>query len=91
MKRLLVPAIIVYLLSAGITFAGLSMVSKNSSGGLINPADIQQTAVPTADPSNRLVVAPEAPRSEECPLNGKMYTVTERESWDKRRPLFFLI
>lgn len=91
MKRLLVPVIIVYLLSAGITFAGLSMVSKNGSGGLINPADIQQTAVPKADPSNRLVVAPEAPRSEECPLNGKMYTVTERESWDKRRPLFVMI
>ncbi|MBI5151374.1 MAG: DUF3048 domain-containing protein [Candidatus Pacebacteria bacterium] len=91
MKRVILPALLAYLISAAGTFAVFSMVSGDSSSSLINPAQIEQTAVPTADPSNRLAVAPEAPKTEECPLNGKMYTVTERESWDTRRPLAVMI
>jgi hypothetical protein len=91
MKRLLVPALIVYLLSAGVTFAGLSMLSNVPGSGLINPSDIQQAAVPTADPSNRLTIDPTAPKTEECVLNGKMYTTVEKESWDTRRPLAVMI
>lgn len=91
MKRVVLPALLAYLISAAGTFAVFSMVSGGSSSGLINPAQIEQTAVPTADPSNRLAVAPEAPKTEECPLNGKMYTVTERESWDTRRPLAVMV
>ena len=51
MKRILLPALIVYALSAGVTFAALSMVSSSDGSSLINPAAVQQTAVPIADPN----------------------------------------
>lgn len=91
MKRILLPALIVYALSAGVTFAALSMVSSGEGSSLINPAAVQQTEVPKADPNARIAVAPEAPKNEECPLNGKMYTTAEKESWDTRRPLAVMI
>lgn len=91
MKRFVIPAIIAYVVSTVGSFVVFSMISSSGSGLLISPADIQQAEVPKADESNRLTVAPEAPKTEECPLNGKMYTVTERESWDKRRPLAVMI
>ncbi|HKY73703.1 MAG TPA: DUF3048 domain-containing protein [Patescibacteria group bacterium] len=90
MKRILMPAVVVYLLSAASTFAVLSMIS-GEGGPLINPAEIQQSEVPKADTTARLSIAPEAPRTEECPLNGKKYTTVEKDSWDGRRPLAVMI
>lgn len=33
----------------------------------------------------------ELPKTEECPTNGAMFTVPEREIWETRRPLTFMI
>lgn len=39
----------------------------------------------------RLTIDPSAPKDQECPLNGQMFTQVERESWEERRPLLVMI
>lgn len=48
---------------------------------------------PGSTPSSEggLVIDPSAPKTESCPINGKMYTEIEREVWETRRPLFIMI
>lgn len=38
-----------------------------------------------------LNIDPNEPRDQACPLNGKLYTNTERQAWEKRRPLAVMI
>lgn len=66
-----------YIVSAGISWA---FFSSGSGGGLIG-GDLD---------SKRARVA-ELPKTEECPMNGAMFTVPEREIWETRRPLAFMI
>jgi len=91
MKNMYLPLLIAYLLSSIASFGVFAFVGTDERGGLLNPTSVVEQAVPTPDPSNRLVIAPEAPKTAECPLNGKMYTEVEKESWDKRRPLAVMI
>lgn len=72
-----------YLLSAGVSFAAFSYL-KTTPGkpSLLSPSEIQQ---------KRAGIDPNAPKTEECPLNGKMYTKAEREIWETRRPLGIMV
>lgn len=38
-----------------------------------------------------LEINPSAPKDQPCPLNGKRYTLSEKEAWEKRRPLAVMI
>ncbi|HZZ98747.1 MAG TPA: DUF3048 domain-containing protein [Candidatus Saccharimonadia bacterium] len=92
MKKTLITALIVYLAVSAVSYGAFSALGKNGAGiSLLNPTGIQQAAIPTPDPNNRIVIAPEAPRNQECPLNGQMYTQVEKDSWSKRRPLAVMI
>lgn len=93
-KTFFVLLAIVYLATAGISFAvartvlpgGSTVTSSGGSrfGSLISPL------IPGAKDTNVDVTA-DAPRTEECPLNGKLYTVAEREAWENRTPLAVMI
>ncbi len=89
MKKVLFIALLGYIVSTGSSYVLFSKTGGVSD--LINPSGIKQEAVPTPDPSNRIVIPPEAPKTEECPLNGKLYTKPERESWNTRRPLYVMV
>lgn len=91
MKKGLILGFMAYIASTALSFGVFLMVGKTSFSGLISPTDLQQEAVPTPDPMARLVVPPESPKDQECPLNGKMYTSIESASWEKRRPLAVMI
>ncbi|GIW63774.1 MAG: hypothetical protein KatS3mg091_576 [Patescibacteria group bacterium] len=43
---------------------------------------------PTAETATQ---AQNEPKTEECPLNGELYTKKERETWEKRRPLGIMV
>jgi len=38
-----------------------------------------------------LVIDPGEPKDQPCPINGKLFTKTERAAWEQRRPLFVMI
>lgn len=92
MKKMLAIALVVYLASAAVSYGGFSALRATGVGGsLLNPTSVEESAVPTPDPSNRITIAPEAPKDQVCPLNGAMYTKAESDSWTKRRPLAIMV
>ncbi len=87
-KRLPLPLIFVllglYFLSAGVSFAFFSFLKQ--------PAKVEKLVSPLKkDVQSRFNIDPNAPRTEACPLTGKKYTLKERESWEKKRPLTVMI
>lgn len=69
-----------YLLITGISW----LIFSNSSNA-INPTDTKQVS----DARSR--IDPNAPKTESCPINGKMYTKQERDIWEGRSPLVAVI
>lgn len=84
--------IVLYLVSAGASFAMFRSVftTTTNSGTPSRFAKLISPLVPSAG-DGAVNVAEGAPRTEECPLNGKLYSVAERESWKKRTPLAVMI
>jgi hypothetical protein len=88
---ILALAVLYVCVSAGSFFGFRALAQSGTLGSLISPTEPIQSEVPTVEEGNRLNIAAEAPRDQECPLNGQMYTAVEKESWDKRRPLAVMI
>ncbi len=71
-----------YLIITGLSFAGFSTLGRFLPGGSASPIPTDQ---------EHFVIDPTAPKTESCPLNGKLFTKQEREIWEKRRPLAVMI
>jgi len=72
-----------YLISTGLSFAGFSYLGK---------ASIDSSTTTTKNGSQEhFVIDPSIPRTEACPINGKMYTKQEKDTWVNRRPLAVMI
>ena len=69
-----------YLLSTGASWAIFSYIKGDPIGG---------SGLGGMDKTRSQIA--ELPKTEECPINGKMYSVPEREIWEKRRPLTVII
>jgi len=65
-----------YLLSAGTSWAIFSYINK-------------EPGFPSGD--DLLARISELPKTEECPINGAMYTELERDIWEGRRPITAII
>lgn len=63
---------------------GISWLFFSSSGG-VNPVDPAQVS----DARSR--IDPNAPKTESCPINGKMFSKEERAIWEGRAPLLAVI
>lgn len=92
-KQHLFLALVVYVATAvGSFFVFGSLIKQSASAtqpGSVtdqNLAGADQTALGTL-----LTINPSDPKDQACPLNGKLYTATERAAWEKRRPLFVMI
>src|SRR3989344_6845010 len=68
-----------YLLSTGSSWAVFSFLSEDSG---ISTVDLSK---------GRGRIDPSLPKTEECPINGKMFSKPEREIWEKRRPMTAII
>ncbi|MBU2544027.1 DUF3048 domain-containing protein [Patescibacteria group bacterium] len=75
-----------YLISTGLFFGIFSYVY---AAGIIR--DDPSLTTQTGTPDESFDIDPSIPRTESCPLNGKLYTKQEREVWEKRRPLAIMI
>lgn len=75
-------SIVIYISSSAISYSLFSSNLGLKGGGLA-------TSLPT--PSSILEEDPNEPRTEECPLNGRMHTKKAKEAWDLRRPLAVMV
>lgn len=74
-----------YLIATGLSFATFTALAKKSSAAFPSQiTDVNGTG-------SHFVIDPSIPRTEPCPLNGKLYTKQERDIWEKRRPLAVMI
>jgi len=87
-KKALLSLLAIYLVASVATFTALFTMktpSLGNTGEEISEEDAQTALGALLD------LDPKAPRDQACPLNGKMYTQTERASWEKRRPIAIMI
>lgn len=54
-----------------------------------NTVDTSEYEAPVVDADGNII--DNAPKTEECPLNGKMYSKNQRAKWEKRRPLGVMV
>lgn len=74
--------VVFFTLSAGGSFVVLGMMSTG----------VKQISVGTSNGSNKTATKkPDLPRTEPCPLSGVLYSVPDRQAWEKRRPLGVMI
>jgi len=78
---LIIGGIGLYLLSTGIAYATFSYLRPAT---MISPA-------PEVTEEGGFKVDVTAPKTEACPLNGEKYTKSEKEAWEKLRPLIVMI
>ncbi len=70
-----------YLLTTGISYATFNYLRSSPNFDFEAPINN----------GGRLTIDPSEPRTEQCPLNGRLYTKTEKEAWEQRRPLTVMI
>src|SRR3989338_101365 len=81
----LISLVIVYLIGLG---TGYLVFPKESQEALVSPA-LEEGLAKAGKPL--VVINPQEPKNQTCPLNGLAYTTTEKNLWEKRRPLTVMI
>lgn len=89
-KKNLIVALVLYIVSAGLSFSIFSYFSKDSLANNSLNSNNAEDSSPTLL-SSLLTLDPSEPRDQACPLNGAYYTATEKNAWETRRPLFVMI
>lgn len=89
-KKILITSLIIYVLTAVASFTAFSATNKHQ----LKQADI--AANPNAEDEDTMLGAilnidPSEAKDQPCPINGKMFTSTEKNAWEKRRPLAVMI
>jgi len=73
------------------TLLGLFLLSTGTSlvlfSFLVGDSKVQSQNLEDA----RLKIGDDTPRTEACPINGKLFTKAERDIWEKRRPITAII
>lgn len=60
-------------------------------GAFAAPVSTGVTPPVSGGEAGGLVIDPAEPRDQPCPINGKLFTKTERAAWEQRRPMFVMI
>lgn len=74
----------IYLIATGLSFATFTYLGKKSAAN-----NLQVTTA--GGTGTHFVIDPSIPRTQPCPINGKLYTKQEEDIWKKRRPLAIMI
>lgn len=94
-KKTLMALLVLYIVSAGGAFAAFSVSGFGipSRSVVIVPEDTTTTGDESGETAltSLLNINPSEPKDQACPLNGQMYTQTERSAWEKHRPLAVMI
>lgn len=79
---LIVSFLGLYLLSSGASLAIFSFLGSGSSSSLVTSGGLEGT---------RSKIDLDQPKTEECPINGNMFTKAEKAIWETRRPIAAMI
>lgn len=90
-KKNLLVALFLYIISATISYGAFSYFGGGSSHSSQQADEGKGTEGAETLLGALLDISPSEPRDQACPLNGALYTQTERNAWEKRRPLFVMI
>ncbi len=71
-----------------LTFVGLYLLSTGLSWAVFS---FVRTDPGRSTASGRAGIDPSLPKTEECPINGMLYTEPEREVWEERRPIAAIV
>lgn len=86
----IIIAVLVYLISTGISYSIFSGKATSTTSG--TPATTQVDQVKDSGNDYQAQVFDQSlPKTEECPMNGAMYSREERQWWEKHRPLGVMI
>jgi len=87
-KKNLISLLIIYLASTVLSFFVFSRINDGAVATISNQEEeqVEETLL-----SSLLDIDPNEPQDQACPLNGNLYTMTERNAWQTRRPLFVMI
>jgi hypothetical protein len=88
-KKNLWIALAFYVVSAVVSYSAFSYFGDNQVS--LNPSKKDDQKVEETLLSSLLDIDPNEAVDQACPLNGALYTMTEREAWEARRPLFVMI
>lgn len=89
MKRVAILGVCMYLFATGLSFVAFRVIA----GPTIPEVPLTQDGS-TDDGTalgQLLHIDPSEPVNQACPLNGKLFTATEKAAWEKRRPLAVMI
>ena len=81
--KTIIGLIITFLVSAGLAYA----VVPASGGALISPKIATDSSIKTTGFSQFA----NEPKTETCPLNGKLYSQSEKNLWETRRPILVMV
>lgn len=70
-------------------YGSYSFFSNNTSFNIV-PKIIQYKAFNEGE-DGKLTSKPDEPKTEACPLNGQLFSKTQRKNWEKRRPLGIMV
>jgi hypothetical protein len=88
-KKTLLLALLLYVASSLVSFGAFSVFGQNT---VIVPGDDQvETGEEGSKLGQLLTISPSEPKNQACPLNGQLYTETEKTAWEKKRPLAVMI
>ncbi len=88
-KKHLILALIIYVISAAGSYTAFSSFYGGQNVEIedgVELNDEEDTALGLL-----LQIDPNAPKDQPCPLSGEKFTQTERDAWERRRPLFVMI
>ena len=86
LPKTIILSIIIYLVAAGVSYGFFNLIGGLKGGSVASPVAPRDT-----DNPSRFVIDPNLPRTQECILNGMMYTEKEKSIWETRRPLAIMI
>lgn len=89
MKRVLLLGLSLYIFATGLSFIAFRAIA----GPAIPDVPVTQDGSEdgTTLLGSLLTIDPSEPVDQACPLNGKLFTTTEKNAWGKRRPLAVMI
>lgn len=92
-KHLIIASVALYLTASVASFAGFKAAFRSITTSTTNiPSRFSKLISPLVPKAGQgAVTADNAPKTEACPLNGKLYSKAEREAWEKRTPLAVMI
>ena len=78
----IIGAVVLYAVTTGASFATFKFLGTSPVSDFTSP-------LPTGE--GQLAIDPGEPKNQECPINGGMFTKTEKNAWEEKRPVIAML